>query len=320
MTKIRCGITMGDPSGIGPEVIAKALKKAQIRALADFVVVGDLWVFRKSHQLSAISAQLDFVDLKNVSKKEFAFGKVRAEYGKAAVEYLDKALELIKDKKIDCLVTGPVNKKSINLAGFDFTGQTEYIAQAFGVKDALMMLLNKKLRVVLLTRHIPLKEVAKNLSREKIARTILNTASGLRTFLAIRNPQIAVCGLNPHASDNGVIGDEERELIMPAIKKAKLKGVKVCGPFPADTIFQKALKGQWDCLVCMYHDQGLIPLKLSGFSSAVNVTLGLPFVRTSPGHGTAFDIVRKNIADPASLIEAVKTAIQCTKNRTNAFM
>lgn len=307
MAKIKCGITMGDPSGIGPEVIAKALGRREILKLADFTVIGDARVFDKRQKCG-------FIDLKNVSRKRLEFGKIKAEYGRASVQYLDKAIELLKDKKIDCLVTGPVNKKAINLSGCEFSGQTEYIAKPFKIKGAVMMLLNKKLKVSLVTRHIPLKKVVKKLSAEIITVTILNTASGLRSFFAIKNPRIAVCAVNPHASDNGVMGDEEARLIAPAIARARSRGIICSGPYPADTLFAKAINGEYDCVICMYHDQGLIPLKLTGFQDSVNITLGLPFVRTSPGHGTAFDIAGRGAANPNSFIEAVKTAVHCAKN------
>lgn len=305
---------MGDPSGIGPEVISKALGNRKVLKLADFTVIGDSWVLEKSQATSHKPQDFTVIDLKNVPRKGFAFGKVRREYGKASVQYLDKAIELLKDKKIDCLVTAPVNKKSINLSGYKFSGQTEYIAKAFGVKGAVMMLLNKKLKVSLVTRHIPLKEVVKSLNGEIIARTIFNTASGLKVFFAVKNPRIAVCAVNPHASDNGVMGDEEERLITPAIARAKSEGVICDGPYPADTLFAKAIGMKYDCVICMYHDQGLIPLKLTGFQDSVNITLGLPFARTSPGHGTAFDIAGKGLANPNPFVRAIKTAISCAKN------
>lgn len=318
---LRCGITMGDPSGIGPEVILKALGTFRLSKLADWTVIGDRWALEKCQMsgcpcLPAGRKCQDFevIDLRNVARKGFAFGKVRPEYGKAAMEYLQKGLELIKLGRIDCLVTAPVNKKAVNLAGYHFSGQTEYIARTFQVKDAAMMLFNKKLRVVLVTTHIPLKDVAKSLSAEKIFKVIWTTASGLKSLFGIKKPKLSVCGLNPHASDNGVMGSEERKLIIPAMAMAGRKGIKVKGPFPADTIFQKAIAGNYDCIVCMYHDQGLIPLKLTGFREAVNITLGLPFVRTSPGHGTAFDIAGKNQADPASMMRAIRAAVLCTQN------
>ena len=303
---------MGDPSGIGPEIIAKALRSKRVKNLADFTVIGDAFVFS---QLSALSSQLSafrFIDLKNVPRKNFKFGKVRAEYGRAAWEYLEKALGLIKVKRADCLVTCPVNKEALKLAGCDYRGHTEYIAEYFRAKDAVMMLFNRKFRVSLVTRHIPLKDVSRSLSKERIFKTISGTANGLSSLFGIYHPKIAVCGLNPHASDNGAIGEEEKRSIIPAIKKAKDQGILASGPYPADTLFSKA--GEFDCMLAMYHDQGLIPLKLAGFKEAVNVTLGLPFVRTSPAHGTAFNIAGKNAASAESLIQAIKTAIQCAQN------
>lgn len=305
---------MGDPSGIGPEVILRALNYPGISKLAEYVVIGDRRVLEKLPGGSCQLPALTVIDLKNVPRKKFAFGKVRPEYGKASVQYLDKAIELLKDKKIDCLVTGPVNKKSVNLSGYNFSGQTEYIAKPFAAKSAVMMLLNKKLRVSLVTSHMPLKNAVKSLNAEIITGTILNTASGLKSFFSVKNPRIAVCAVNPHASDNGIMGDEEARLIAPAIARARSKGIICEGPYPADTLFTKAINGEYDCVICMYHDQGLIPLKLTGFQDAVNITLGLPFARTSPGHGTAFDIAGRGVANPRSLIEAVKTAVNCARN------
>lgn len=316
--KIRCAITMGDPSGIGPEIIIKALRDPVLRGLAEFVVIGDVKVIKRTHNLELITHNSKFIDVHNVSQDNFRFGKIKAEYGKASLEYLQKALELIKAKKIDCLVTAPVSKEAIHLAGNKFSGQTEYIAKAFKIKDVVMMLFNQKIRVSLVTRHIPLKEVATRIKSQEIFKTISGTASGLNSFFRIKKPRLVVCGLNPHASDNGVIGDEEKQEIIPAIKKAKQKGFLVSGPYPADTLFEKAVKGAYDGVVCMYHDQGLIPLKLTGFFDAVNISVGLPFVRTSPGHGTAFDIAGKDKANPNAFIAAVKAAIQCSQNLKKA--
>lgn len=303
---------MGDPSGIGPEIIVKALSSKQVQGLADWTVIGDAFVFSRPACLAARPAAFKFIDLKNVPRNNFEFGKVRAEYGRASWEYLEKALELIKAKKADCLVTCPINKEALKLAGKDYRGHTEYIAEYFGVKDEVMMLFNQKLRVSLVTRHIPLKDVPKSLNREKIFKVISGTAKGLISLFRVKRPKIAVSGLNPHASDNGAIGEEEKQIIIPAIKKAKDKGISVSGPYPADTLFLKA--EEFDCVIAMYHDQGLIPLKLTGFKDAVNITLGLPFVRTSPAHGTAFDIAGKNAASAESLIQAIKTALQCAQN------
>jgi 4-hydroxythreonine-4-phosphate dehydrogenase len=309
---------MGDPSGIGPEVILKALATPGLSKLADFTVIGDRRVLEGHQAWGLRTDDFTIIDLRNVARKGFAFGKVRPEYGKAAIEYLRRGLELIKSRGMDCLVTAPLNKKAVNLAGYHFSGQTEYIARTFRVKDAVMMLFNEKLRVVLATRHIPLKDVAKGISAEKIFKVILTTALGLKSLFGIKKPKLSVCGLNPHASDSGVMGGEEGKFIIPAIAMARRKGINAEGPYPADTIFQKAIAGKYDCVVCMYHDQGLIPLKLSGFQEAVNITLGLPFLRTSPGHGTAFDIAGRNQADPASLIRAIQAAVLCTQNLKKA--
>ena len=307
---------MGDPSGIGPEIIVKALNSKRIKGLADFSIIGDAWVFGRNQKSRIKNQESRIIDLENVARKNFEFGKVRAEYGRAAWEYLEKALGLIKAKKADCLVTCPINKEALKLAGCDCRGHTEYIAEYFRAKDAVMMLFNHKFRVSLVTRHIPLKDVSRSLSKERIFKTISGTANGLSSLFGIYHPKIAVCGLNPHASDNGAIGEEEKRSIIPAIKKAKDQGILASGPYPADTLFSKA--GEFDCMLAMYHDQGLIPLKLSGFKDAVNITLGLPFARTSPAHGTAFDIAGKNAASAESLIQAIKTALQCAQNLRKA--
>ena len=319
--RVRCAITMGDPSGIGPEVIAKTLGLPRIRGLADFTVIGDKWVLEKykSNKVRKYeSRKVKFIDLQNVPKKGFAFGKVRAEYGRAALGYLDQAIALIKDKKIDCLVTAPVHKEAMSLAGCPFSGHTGYLGRAFKSKDIRMMLFNRKIKVILLTQHIPLKEVPQNITVQEILKTICCADANLKTLFGVSRPRIAVCGLNPHASDNGTIGSEEKEKIIPAIEAAKRKNIEVEGPYPADTIFNRAAAGVYDCVVCMYHDQGLIPLKLTGFSDTVNITLGLPFTRTSCGGGTAFDIAGKNKADPRSFIRAVETAVQCAINLRKA--
>ena len=313
--RLVCGITMGDPSGIGPEIILKGLTGKGIQRLGKFVVIGDKWILNKC---KTRIQKFDLIYLKNVPREGFAFGKIKAEYGKAALEYLDTAIELLKNKRIDCLVTAPLNKKAVTLSGCAFSGHTEYLSQAFQAKNTQMMLFNQKIRVVLVSRHIPLKDVAGNLSIGTIFKTISAAASSLKSLFSLRNPNLAVCGLNPHASDNGIIGTEENDIIIPAINKAKAKGIKVDGPHPADTIFNQAIRGKYDCLICMYHDQGMIPLKLTGFNQTVNITLGLPFARTSPGGGTAFDIAGQNQADPQSFIQAVKTAIQCAKNLRKA--
>lgn len=324
-SKIKVGITLGDPSGIGPVIIAKAL--AKLKGLADFTVIGDKFVFDKvqvsirNTPCSIVNKQYtEFIDLSNVTHKNFKFGKVSPEYGRASIEYLDKALELIKKQEIDCIVTCPISKEAINSAGFKYSGHTEYFSKRSKAADIVMMLLNNELKVSLVTRHIPLKKVAFSINQDKIFKTIFLTYKSLKKLFSLKTPRIIVCGLNPHASDNGVIGNEENMIIKPALKKLAEKIKFIEGPVSADAAFLKAKQKKYDCVVAMYHDQALIPLKLLDSSSGVNITLGLPFVRTSPLHGTAFDIAGKNpdLANPDSLIAAIKLAVKCASNLKNA--
>jgi 4-hydroxythreonine-4-phosphate dehydrogenase len=305
--KIRVGITIGDPSGIGPVITLKAIQK--LKGLAEFTIIGDEWVLRR---LSAIR----IMDLRNVPRKNFSFGKVSSDYGRASLAYIDKALELISNGEIDCLVTCPVSKEAVSRAGFKFSGHTEYLAEATNTKYFAMMLLNKYLRVSLLTRHLPLKDVPADISIKKIYDTVSLTFQYLAKFFNIKKPNLVICGLNPHASDNGLIGNEEKIVMQPALKKLKSRaGIEVAGPLPSDVAFSRAMKKEFDCVIAAYHDQALIPLKLSGENTGVNLTLGLPFVRTSPLHGTAFDIAKyPKKCDPSSLIEAIKLAVECALN------
>lgn len=305
-------MTIGDPSGVGPEIACAAIKR--LKGKADFTLIGDGPVLNKFIVHSSWSG-VRFIDLKNVGRKNFSFGKVKAEYGKASIEYLDKALELIMQRQIDCLVTCPISKEAVNLAGFDFPGHTEYLAKKTGSKDFLMLLLNAELKIGLVTRHIPLKSVPSSISEDRVYKTIILAYHSMREFFLMERPRIVVCGLNPHASDNGLIGEEETGVILPAIEKAMVILKNIEGPVSADVAISKVKKREYDCAIAMYHDQALIPLKITGRDSGVNMTLGLPFIRTSPLHGTAFDIAGKKTADPSSIIEAVKLAIRCTQNQ-----
>ncbi len=304
---------MGDPSGIGPEIISKALPR--LKGIAAFTVIGDSMVLGRS---GLINKRVTLIDLNNVRSKGFSWGKVDAEYGRASMEYLDKGMALIKNGSIDCLVTCPISKESINLAGFNYSGHTEYLSRRTDTKEVVMMLLNRYFKFSLLTRHIPLKEVPGRITFESLEKTISLTHAWLKGIFLIKSPRIAVCGLNPHASDNGIIGEEENRVIKPALDKLRHKFGRLTGPLPADAAVLKARNGLYDCLIAMYHDQALIPLKLSGKNSGVNFTLGLPFIRTSPLHGTAFDIAGKGKADPASLVEAIKLAVKCASNLKKA--
>jgi 4-hydroxythreonine-4-phosphate dehydrogenase len=313
--KIRVCVTLGDPSGIGPAIAAKAL--AKLRGLADFTLIGSGACF--SHPSLAKLSHVKFIDLKNVKQETFVPGKVRAEYGRASIDYIDRALELLKNDDVDCLVTCPVSKEAVNLSGVKFCGHTEYLAKKTSTKFFEMLLMNRLLKISLATRHIPIKGVSKEITQQGLYKNILITYLGLKRYFGILHPKLVICGLNPHASDNGLIGKEENAVIRPTIEKLRYARIYVHGPVSSDVAMRLVKDAQFDCAVAMYHDQALIPLKLTGGLSGSNLTLGLPFVRTSPLHGTAFDIASKpQLADPSSLIESIKAAIECTRNLKKA--
>ncbi len=328
--KVRVGITIGDPSGIGPYITAKAVER--LGGLAEFIVIGDRQVFEKAKNSakggSAYGGKKQkaknyrFIDLKNIDEKNFKFGQTKAEYGKASIEYLDKALQLVKNKEIDCIVTCPISKEAINLAGYKYSGHTEYFSYKTGVNDFVMMLLNSRLKISLVTRHSPLACVASELTEEKICKTILLTRKSLKELFSLKEPRLVVCGVNPHASDNGLIGNEENSIVKPALRKLAAivdSGSIIDGPLSADVAIAKAAQGEYDCVIAMYHDQALIPLKLTDDKNGVNITLGLAFVRTSPLHGTAFYIAAAGFrgARADSLIAAIKLAVKCASVQKN---
>ncbi|MDD5431956.1 MAG: 4-hydroxythreonine-4-phosphate dehydrogenase PdxA [Candidatus Omnitrophica bacterium] len=317
MKKIKVCITMGDPSGIGPVILVKALRK--LNRCADFTIIGSEFVLNKVGWHKHKFSNVKLIDLDNVPRKGFSFGKIKKEYGRASIEYLNKALDLLKTNQVDCLVTCPVSKEAINRAGIKFSGHTEYIAESFKVNKFEMMLINNCLKTLLVTRHIPLNNVSLRIDKQGIKKAVLLANCALKRMFAIKEPRIVISGLNPHASDNGVIGNEENKVIKPAVRDLRLKSkVDISGPLSADVAIYKAYNKEFDCVVAMFHDQALIPLKLTGKNEGVNITIGLPFVRTSPLHGTAFDIAKSpNRADSGSLIEAIKLAIQCTLNQKN---
>lgn len=309
-------ITMGDPSGIGPEVILKALASPGLSGLANFFVVGDRELIEKTGRRLGLKFKAGLIDLDNVYLKGFEHGKTSGAYGAAAMEYIDTALEMIASGAADSLVTGPVNKASIRAAGFKgFQGHTEYLAEKTLSEDYAMMFVGDRLKVTLVTRHISLKKVSSALSAKAICRVIRLTHESLRRYFGIRNPRIGVAGLNPHAGEDGAFGEEEARIISPAIKKVSYVIKGVSGPFPPDAVFHRAFNGELDAVVAMYHDQGLVPFKMLYFMDGVNMTVGLPFVRTSPDHGTAFDIAGKGVADPSSMIAAVKLACRLSSSK-----
>ena len=323
-------ITMGDPSGIGPEIILKALQREDIYQTCRPVVIGDAGVLRTaSKEIGSISLNListpseaagrpgtiDIVSISNLEADSFVPGKPALNGGKAMVDYIVKAVDFNKKGQASAMVTCPISKELMHLAGCKFDGHTELLAHLTDTKDFAMMLAGDRLRVSLATIHCALKEVPGMLNKELILKVIKITCNALERDFAIKEPHVAVAALNPHAGEAGIIGSEDSRIIRPAVEEARNSGLLVDGPFPADTLFYHALNGRFDAIVAMYHDQGLIPIKLVHFSDAVNITLGLPIIRTSVDHGTAYDIAGKGIADPSSLVAAIKMAAKMAERR-----
>lgn len=302
-------IAIGDVTGIGPEVTLKALVAELTRDDFRYVLIGNGDLL---HSLGLPkNPRVEIHDPGISLPRSLSFGDPLA--AKAAMACLKAGAELCLQGKAKALVTAPVSKEAIILAGFkDFVGQTEYLSSLTGASRSVMMLLgaddrDRWLRVALATSHVPLREVARNLSRDKIELAIELASQACRD-LGLPRAKVAVCGLNPHAGEGGHLGDEEKKVIEPAVQRCKAKGLDVAGPFAADALFYHVFRGEYDAVVAMYHDQGLVPLKMIGFERGVNWTLGLPFVRTSPDHGTAYDIAGKNEANPSSMVEAIRLA------------
>lgn len=305
-------ITMGDPGGIGPEIISSALRR--VKAPESLIVVGDRGVFDRVNGKRA-RLKAEFIDLANVAPKRFSFGKVTAEYGRASIEYLDAAMDLILDGAAEAVVTCPISKEAIHKAGFSYSGHTEYFGEKACVDDEVMMLVNDCFKFSLVTRHIPLSGVAGAIDPAYMEHVIRVTHDALRRFFGIKRPRMVVCGINPHGSDNGVIGNDENTVIKPVVRRLSRRFPGLTGPLGADAAISKAYGRMFDAVIAMYHDQALIPLKLTGDETGVNMTLGLGFVRTSPLHGTAFDIAGTGKADPASLLAAINLAHRCVLNQ-----
>lgn len=323
------GITMGDPAGIGPEIIVKALTDREIYTLCRPVVLGDpavlsstlpitntigLNLIENPSEARSVPGTIDLVALSNLERKVQP-GNPTVEGGKAMVEYIFKAVEMIQKEALEAMVTCPISKTLMHQAGHKYDGHTQLISHLTNAEEYVMMLAGERLKVALVTIHCSLKEVPALLSKGMVYKTIAVTARALREDFGVKDARLAVTALNPHAGEDGLFGSEEEEIIGPAIRMAGDDGFHVAGPFPADTLFHKAASGQFDAVVAMYHDQGLIPLKLLHFSDAVNVTLGLPIIRTSVDHGTAYDIAGTGQADASSLKEAIKLAATMVRNR-----
>lgn len=326
----KIAITMGDFNGIGPEIIIKCLKDSTIRKICKPFVIGSIDVFE--YYASKLKEKCTFTEIDSIPEfnktnqififnlRDFQFPIIRPssitkEAGEYAGEAIEIAVQFFKHNLIDGIITAPVSKEALNKSKYRFPGQTEMLSSFFDNKEVVMMLVSKNLRVGLVTTHLPLSNVAKDLSKEKIINKISVMHSSLKKDFIIRNPKIVVLGLNPHAGENGNLGKEENNIIIPAIKYMRRKGIFVDGPFPADGFWGTNSYKKYDAVLAMYHDQGLIPFKMSGFDIGVNFTAGLPVVRTSPDHGTAFDIAGKGIANPSSMIEAIKLAVKIINNR-----
>ena len=316
------GITMGDPVSIAPEIIVKAFKEEN-KEFDDIIVLGDANLLKsfdniKVNIVTGVEEyKKGFLNVLNLSDlKEIKHGKPNFETSKAMMLYIEKGVELALESKIKGIVTAPINKYAMQKAGYNFPGHTEFLAHKTNTKNVFMMFAGGfKLKIVLVTIHIPLKEVASFITYAKVLETIEITFKFLKKYSGKTKPRIAVAGLNPHAGEGGLFGDEEEKKIVPAIKKAKEKGIDVSGPYPPDTIFLNAKNESFDAFISMYHDQALIPFKLLHFDDGVNVTLGLPIIRTSVDHGTAYDIAGKNSASPKSLLAAIRMAKNMALNK-----
>jgi len=289
----RVGITVGDPAGIGPEIARKAAAHPEILSLCQPALYGP----SSDRELAA-----------------FAPGQLSAAAGTAAYQAIVAAVEDAMAGRIAAIITAPINKEAFAAANIPWRGHTDLLAHLTGAGNVAMMFYADRLSVVLATVHIPLALVSQALTRARLEDVVMLTAAELPRF-GRPQPRLAVCGLNPHAGEHGVMGHEEDDVVRPALAACRERGIDVDGPFPADTIFLRAMRGEFDVVVACYHDQGLIPVKMAAFGRAVNVTLGLPIIRTSVDHGTAFDIAGRNIADPGSLLEAVKLAVRLTQHQ-----
>jgi 4-hydroxythreonine-4-phosphate dehydrogenase len=308
-------LTMGDPSGVGPEIVLQALADPQIAPLAKWIVAGDERILAMAVAITGIplaNAELRSVDaLGDLSR--FAFGRLSAASGQAAIEYVRVATAMCLRGEAGAMVTAPINKEAVALSGRPFSGHTEYIAELCGASESRMLLACEKLATVHVTTHVPLRQACE-LETGRILRTIELGYQAMR-LLGFERPRIAVCGLNPHAGEHGLFGNEDQRAIAPAIETARARGIDASGPHAADSVFLQAWRGAYDLVVAMYHDQGHIPMKLLDFEGTVNISLGIPIIRTSVDHGTAFDIAGKNQADARSMKQAMRMAARMAATR-----
>ncbi|HSF10563.1 MAG TPA: 4-hydroxythreonine-4-phosphate dehydrogenase PdxA [Nitrospirales bacterium] len=327
-TKPLLAITMGDPAGIGPEIIVKALQLTKIWRICRPLVIGSRTILEytaqslgtslvlvpvSGHESSSDSrmfrrGSLPFLDPFSGTVRPVRLGRITARSGDMAVRCIQTAVRLAQAGCVQGIVTAPINKHAMHLAGHTYPGHTEMLADLTKAKESGMMIVGGPLKILFATTHLALRDVPNVLTSTTILRAIRLAHQGLTRLFHIQKPRIGVAGLNPHAGENGLFGDEEGRLIRPAIRQAKKQGIACTGPHPADTLFGKAVRGSFDGIVALYHDQGLIPLKTVAFGHCVNITVGLPIIRTSVDHGTAYDIAGQGMADPMSLVEAIEMA------------
>ncbi|MDA0986989.1 MAG: 4-hydroxythreonine-4-phosphate dehydrogenase PdxA [Bacteroidetes bacterium] len=324
------GITIGDFNGIGPEVALKSVCLTEVKKICQPILIGSAEIFLHYAKLFGISAKItsfnnieDAKNCKNIpcvdvytgSSKQLQIGKPSPDSGICSGKSIEEAVKFCLNKSIDAFVTSPTSKESLHFAGYNFPGQTEMIAMLSRSDKVIMILASPKMKVGLITVHTPIKEVASLITYQRILDKTELFWNSLQNDFKIKNPKIAMLGLNPHAGENGVLGKEEIEIIIPAIQKLNLKGINISGPFSSDGFFASNLKNNFDGILAMYHDQGLIPFKMNNFEDGVNYSAGLKIIRTSPDHGTAFPIAGKGIADFKSMISAIKLAANISKNK-----
>lgn len=328
MAKPIVAITMGDPAGIGPEVVLKALARPEVRKACHPLVVGDwevlkrlrlgkghyprLVLWKKGETIESENS-VPVYSLSCLSSRQWRSGHPSKACGEVTYRYICAASELALSGAVDGIATAPISKQTLRLAGYPYPGHTELLAELAGVRECWMMLTADKFRVVTVTGHLAWLDVPNKLSKERVRVTVERTYQALRDYFRIMRPRIAVAALNPHAGEEEIFGSEEKRVIAPAVRESSAQGIKAEGPFPADSLFSPLSRKRYDAFVCMYHDQGLIPFKTLHFLSGAVLTLGLPFVRTSVDHGTAYDIAGKHKADPSSMKEAILLAARLAR-------
>src|SRR5881296_4065177 len=323
----RVAITMGDAAGIGPEIIVKALADHAVTARAIPLVLGDARVLERAMDATQVRlpirtlarpaeaggrpGMIELIDYRNVDVAEHRWGETRPAFGAAAVHYTREAGRLALAREIDAMVSAPLNKEAMHAAGYAYEGQTEILGELTATRPAMLLLLGK-MRVMLFTNHMALRAVCDYVRKDRVLDRLVLADAALRD-MGIARPRLVVAGLNPHAGESGAFGREEQEEIVPAIAAARERGIDAEGPFPADTVFLKARDGVYDLTLALYHDQGLMAVKLVGFGRVVTLLIGIPLIRTSTGHGTAFDIAGRNLADHKNLLEAIRVAAEVAR-------